>query len=399
MRFPLALALVAGTLSLTGCTSGHGKYTSVERSGAKEKFDGIKSGTEYQMAFSAFMSQDFPKALRHVDTSISLNPTVVRSHVLRGRIMLEAGDLQRATESFERAQAIDPRSVDAWYYMGLLHERTAEHEQALACYQRACELAPSEAQYPLAAAEVMIDMARLDDARSFLDERRAQFQHNSGIRQTLGHIAMTEQDAATAGKEFSDARLLAPDDQSIAEDLARAQVKLEAYAPAEAILGKLLADPANQARRDLLMLRATCLTKMDRLAEARSILTQLTRDAAGADDVEAFVALGNVSYVLKDMVRVRQVATRIVNIAPQRPEGYMLRALYQRHMKDYATAEASATKATQCQGGAEAWMLLGLIQQDAGRAQDAERSFATAHDLDQNAQVPTVAGTDETQQE
>ncbi len=395
MRNTLAPTLLAGTLALAGCASGHGKYTSGERAGAQERFDGIKSGTEYQMAFSSFMSQDFPKALRHVDTSIALNPTVVRSHVLRGRIMLEAGDLQRAADSFERAQAIDPKAVDPWYYSGLLHERTAEREQALDCYQKACELAPSDAQYALAAAEVLIDMARLDDARAFLEERRPQFQHNSGIRQTLGHIAMIQQDPATAVKEFTDARLLAPDDQSIAEDLVRAQVKLDRYAHAETILAKLLADPSNQARRDLLMLRATCLTKMDRLAEARTILTQLTRDAAGADDTEAFVALGNVSYVMKDMVRVRQVATRIVNIAPHRPEGYMLRALYQRHVKDYAAAEASATRATQLQGGAEAWMLLGLIQQDAGRTDDAERSFATAHELDQTAQKPALADAEE----
>jgi Flp pilus assembly protein TadD len=222
-------------------------------------------------------------------------------------------------------------------------------------------------------------------------ERREQFDHSAGIRQTLGHIAMMQGDLETAVKEFTDARFLSPENQGIAEDLARALFETRRFADAEGILTKVLADAANKDRRDLQLMQANCFAKLDRLSDSRDVLMRLTQDAAGSRDVEAFVALGNVSFMMKDMVRVRQTASRLIAIAPKRAEGYLLRSLHMRHAGDFTNAETSARQAIDLGGGAEAWTLLGMIQEESGKTAEAKDSFAKAEELGANA-PDTTAG-------
>lgn len=377
----MILASITALALLAGC-QGHGAQVSEGKSIAKQRLDGLKAATEFQMAEAAFSNEDLDKALKHVSKSIELNGSVVRSHVLLGKIHLEKGNMELAAKSFANAEAVDATAVEPHYYQGIVHERTAKKEQALARFLHASELAPDQAQYAMAAAEVMIDLGQLDVAQQFLDDRRSSFEHSAGIRQTLGHIAMMQGNLETAIREFGEARLLSPDDQGMAEDLARAHFEFEQYAEAESILSGLVKKPENAGRRDLFLMEANCLMNLERLGESRQILLELTRENSGAHDVEAHIALGNVSFLMKDMVRVRQTASRVIAMAPKRPEGYLLRALHMRHAGDFTNAETTARLALKNGGEGDAWMLLGLIQQDSGRTAEAKESFAKAEAAD-----------------
>ena len=57
---------------------------------------------------------------------------------------------------------------------------------------------------------------------------------------------------------------------------------------------------------------------LDRPVEAREILIKLTSDQAGSKDVEAWIELGNVSYVLRDQNRLRMSSQRVLSMAPAR---------------------------------------------------------------------------------
>jgi tetratricopeptide (TPR) repeat protein len=137
--------------------------------------------------------------------------------------------------------------------------------------------------------------------------------------------------------------------------------------------------PENKNRRDLKQMRARALTKVDRPLEAREILIELTGDAAGQKDVEAWIELGNVCFVLRDMNRVRQSAARIVALAPNRPDGYMLRALMQRRNGDLNAALDSAERAVERRGSSvEPLLVRGLVMKDLGRDTEAAANFQQA---------------------
>lgn len=373
-----AVSVVAGlALTLGGCT-GQGRYTREHISQAEQKMSVIKAGTEWKMAEQAFLSGDLEKALRRVDASLLLNDTVTKSHVLRGRVLLEQGNLGESLLALKTAEALDPEDADAQYYLGIVHERLAETETAMQHYTRACELDGHNPDYAVAAAEMMVDLGRLDEAKAYLTAGPT-FEHAPGVRQALGHIARIEGDDESAVHHFAEARLLAPEDDAILEDLVRAQMAVEEFGEAETNIGRLLDRASDIERRDLLHMRARCLAKLGRPVEAREVLRELTDSPVGQNDVQAWIGLGEISSTLRDDRALRRAASRVVALAPMRAEGYTLWAVAYRQAGDPQKALSSIERALAIEPtDAAGHAFRGLLLSDLGRESEAQASFAAA---------------------
>jgi tetratricopeptide (TPR) repeat protein len=363
-----------------GCDSlgTHGKYTQEHKTAAKAKMEAMKAATEYKMGEQAYFASDLPKAIKHIEASISLNDKVARTYVMYGRIKSEMGDVEGASEAYVQAQKIEPKNVDAEYFQGVLAERIDRRDEALAHYQAACELDATNPQYTIAAAEMMIEAGDLAKAETFLLGRANTFDHNPGIRQTLGHVQLMKGDTPQAATTFQEAHMLAPDDQSITEDLVRTQIAVGKTAEAEYNLSRILTAKENKNRRDLLAMRAACLVQLERPVEARTILLGLTQGAEGAADVDAWVSLGEVAYALHDINHLKQAANRVTAIAPQRPEGHVLRALLLRKTGDVEGALQSIHESIKIKPTAEEYVILGMIQQDLSKTDEARIAYAAA---------------------
>ncbi|HYE02709.1 MAG TPA: tetratricopeptide repeat protein [Phycisphaerales bacterium] len=383
MRNALIVALAGTALGLAGGCTGHGQYTAEHLSAAQAKMSQLKSGTNWQMAHQQYLAGDLDKALKNVDQSIALNPEVARSHTLRGRILLEKGELEAARAALVEAGRLDPRSPEPPYYLGIIHERYAQHEEARACYARAMELDPTSAQPLIAAADMLVESGKIDEAEALLRAHTGRFQYNAAVRQTLGNIATMRGEHAEACELFTQARLLAPDDDTVTEDLARAQIAAGRLADAEQNIAGLM-ERSKAPRRDLEHLRARCLAHLDRPVQAREIYLRLTTDDHGASDVAAWIGLGNAAATISDDARLRAAATRLVSIAPDRYEGFFLRALWRHRQGDLAEALSAAETAVSLAGDKDPgpMVLRGLILQDLGRLEEAQQSFRSAAEMD-----------------
>jgi tetratricopeptide (TPR) repeat protein len=380
VRSTLALALAAGALTGSGCASGgHGKFTGEQISQAREKLDMIKSGTEWQMANQQFLAGDLEKSLKTVDRSIALNGKVAKSHVLRGRVMLEKSRLEEARNEFLAAEQLDPTFVEAQYFLGIVYERVNQPEQALVRYKKAMELDPANAQYVVAAAEMLIDQKKYDESEALLTDRKSFLEYNAAIRQTLGHIAMLRGDAKKGAQLFSEALLLAPGDQPITEDLVQAQMQSGQFAAAESMLNRLLDKPENATRLDMKGNRARCLMAMNRFVDARTLLQEITTDKEGSADQRAWMDLGNVAAILHDKGSLRTAMQRVTAMAPDKPDGYMLKAMYCRQDNRLDDAIAAADIAISKAGtDASPLILKAMIQQDQSKVIEARQTLAAA---------------------
>jgi Flp pilus assembly protein TadD len=380
----LTAAALLGAGGLAGCV-GHGKHTGEHLARAQDRMSALKAGTEWDRAKQQFLAGDLDGALKTVDGSIDMNDSVAKSHALRGRILLEAGRLEQSIPSFRRALAIDPEHVDAHYFLGIVYERFRQHEEALSHYEQAARIDESDPQYVIAAAEMLIELDRLEDAEALLESRAGVFEHNAGVRQTYGHIAMLRGNAEKAVELFSEARLLAPDDISVVEDLAMAQLAAGEYAEAEFSLRRLLSDESYRLRRDLQHARARCLMELDRLVEARRLLIDLTSDQAGQSDLQAWIALGRVAVRLEDERRVRDAGRRLFAMAPNRPEGHILLALWKRGQGDLEGAlEYARTAVERSKRDAAPALLLASLLTDLGRHEEARSAVTLAASIEPN---------------
>ena len=379
----IMIATVAGSSAmLTGC-GGHGAYTEEFRQNANDQMNMVRAGTEWEMAHMQFLAGELRKASRSIDKALSMAEQVPRSHTLKGRILFEMGELDKALGSFARAIEIDPAYAEAHYFAGIVYERLMLPEEAFQSYSAASVHDKNNAQYVIASAEMLIQMERLDEASALLSKSGRTYQHNAGVRQLQGHIALMQGDTAEAIKAFEEACLLSPDEPSLVEDLARAQIAIENYSDAEYSISRLLRMEKTQNRRDLLHLQARCLLEMDRPVEAREIYKQLTGDERGSNDFSAWMGIAKTSIVLKEEMRLREAANRMIRMAPQRYEGYLMLAMFQRGRGEMASAADLLDRAIEfSKTDPQPAILQAMIYHDLGRFADAQQSANIAIEID-----------------
>lgn len=391
LRWTLAAASIA---VLAGC-QGHGQYTQKFRETQAQKMAGLKAATSWDMAHQQYLSGDLKKALKTIDESIQLSPEVARSHTLRGRILLEQGNLESALQEFDRAIELDPEFVDGHYFRGIVLERFTRFDQALEEYRTSASLDETNPQYAVAWAEMLIELDRLDEAWSTLESHRARFEHNAGVRQTLGHIAMMRGDTPGAIDHFREATLLAPDDDGLTEDLARAEMAAGEYAQADQLLRRVLERSGDTTRRDLVHLRAQCLAATNQLVAARELLTKLTTDDVGPSDAPAWYALGRVCLQLNDRKTVRDAANRLIAIAPTTHHGYLLMALFQEKLGDTQKAITTLDRAVQlATNDPEPALVQAVLLDRVGRHDDAVLAAQHALAIDPTSQEALVLATE-----
>ncbi|PHQ80957.1 MAG: hypothetical protein COB69_05060 [Phycisphaera sp.] len=343
----------------------------------------IKSATQWEMANESYMAGDLERAFKSVNNSLALNPSVAKSHTLKGRILFEMGRLEESRDSLLRAEIIKPDTIEAIYFLGIVHERLSQKEEALEFYMQVADLDPAEAMYAVATAELMIDLGRIEEAEEYLADRSNIFGHNAGVQQTLGHLALMNGNDEEAESRFRTAWTLASEEPAILEDLINAQMNLGRFAEAEYNINQLLEFDGYEERRDIYRMRSRCLLELDRTMEAREALLELTSSKGGKNDLGSWLDLGSISYSINDMSRLRQSAQRIIELAPERPEGYLYRALWQRKHGDADAALATLAKGfTKSDMPIEAYMLRGVIEHDLGMNAAAQRSYQAAADLD-----------------
>ena len=373
------LALAAGTIvTLAGC-QGHGVYTTEALDAAEARMSSIQAATRWDLAHQQFLSGDLEKALGNVKTSIELHDEVAQSHVLHGRILLEMGQLKAALDAFNTAIEHDEETADPFYYRGIVFERFGQFADAYESYESAAEREASDPQFAIAAAEMLIQLDRLDDAEDALVSRESEFQHSAGVKQTLGHIALLQDEPRKAVSLFREARLLASDDLSITEDLITAEMRAEYWVEAEFNARTLLETDEFEDRRDITQLRARCLAELGRPVDSRQLLLDLTTRPGGASDASVWLDLGKVCVELGDERRVRQCASKFSALAPARHEGYMLSAALDMRAGQYESALAALQLAAErTVTDARPAMLLGVVYQQLGRHDEAATSFAEA---------------------
>lgn len=381
-------------LALTGCNTGgqHSQHTSEGIRLAQKKINALKSSVEWETAERQFYAGDTEKALRTLERSIAITPDVPKCYVLKGRILIEKGAFEQAEQALLTAESLEEGNVDVQFYLGVIGERQSQFAKALARYNAAMNLDPTNAQYVVAASEMMIQLGQIEEGEKLLREKAAEFTSNAGIRHALGQLEMLRSQFDKATDYFAEARMLAPDDALVLEDLTRSQIACRKYAEAEGNLEILLKTPGNEARTDLQVLQVRCLAAMDRLAEARSIMGNVLATQSHANDVSAWILYGNICARLEDPVRLRQAVQRITTLAPDRPEGYALRAMLLRMSNQQAGAfQAINTAISLNPNDPEQWVIRGLIQAEAGEFAQSQRSLRTALRLDPgNANASTL---------
>lgn len=388
----IASVILTGASLLGACSGQHGAYTSAALKQSEQRLGAIKAGAEFETARQQFLSGDLPKALKTIDTSVSLAPTVTKSHVLRGRILLEMGEYEDALNAFATAIELDPGHVEANFHRGVAFERISRWDEALTQYEKVATLDPTESRFIVAQAEMLLELRRRDESRAILESALERFPNSAAVRHSLASVALLDGSTDLAARLLREARLLAPEDTGVLEDLARAEMSNGRYAEAEEALRELLSADDMVARRDLMHMRVRCLIEMNRLVDARTALLALTGDRKGEADRHAWLTLGRVALKLNDMPRLRTSASRLMALEPTKPDGRLLMAAWQRRRGDLEGSLRSINAAIElAPRQEEAWVMRGVVLGELGKSAEASEALRVAQGLRTTSPSPTFA--------
>jgi tetratricopeptide (TPR) repeat protein len=171
-------------------------------------------------------SGDLVRAEAILRTLIDRAPQEPRGHEMLGQTLLQramdaerrgetaaAGELKKqAYASYREAVRLDPNSAGLQHSAGMMAMTAGKSEAALAHFQTAEKLEPSNPQFPLFAAQVLMQQKRLDDAEAALQRVLAIDADEPYAHASLAMLALEREQFERALQEIARARQTLPDD-------------------------------------------------------------------------------------------------------------------------------------------------------------------------------------------
>ncbi len=387
VRVVVGAMLILGVVGCNGPTT-RGKQMRKE---AYTRMDAVNARLVHEQAVTAFETGQLERARTLMEEAIERYPGEAGWYVLMGRILLEQHRLDGAKRMFEHALTIDDSNSECNYYLGVLHERWSQDEDAAGHFVAAVEKDADRPQYVLAAAEALIASGKLDEGQAMIEERMDHFEHHAGLRHLLAQIEMLSGDAESAAKHCEAARLLSPNDDGIAHDLAIMRFAAGDW-PGTLAAIQDAKHRTGETAPVLQRLAARSLMAMDRSVEARDAIKELCRRSPS--EAALWRELGLLGWDVADWNSVAEAAARLDGLGEYPFEQGMFSALASRAQGDYqAAARELESLAKRFPDRSEVWAVLAgvrsALNDPDGSAEALELAVKWAPD---HADVSAVSG-------
>jgi arylsulfatase A-like enzyme/Tfp pilus assembly protein PilF len=161
------------------------------------------------------------QALGEYDAAALLNPIIAAPHVYAAEVHVAQEAFDKALDRLEAAAKIEPNSAEVASVRGRVYERSGRAQEALAEYQRAVALNPSDVPARARLVNVAMALRRYDVAEPQLRILLERKHQPARTHLALGVIAESRIDLATAAAEYKRALALEPGLKQAVEALAR----------------------------------------------------------------------------------------------------------------------------------------------------------------------------------
>ncbi len=190
-------------------------------------------------------------------------------------------DFRQAVPVLRRLVAANPNMVEAWENLGLALQKLGQHEESLAAYQKALKGSGGAPHIALAASSLLLEMGRLDEARSHAELGLAvsPAMANSLLAQTaLAQNRLDDAERAARAALDAPGPRLAPL-LTLAQVLQKQGHLEEALRTVEEAAAELArTGAAGQKFAGLSLIRGDVLARLGREAEAEQAFLQEIRD-------------------------------------------------------------------------------------------------------------------------
>ena len=265
-------------------------------------------GTAFAMMGNLASATDSFNEARRLDPK-SPGPWIAESPIL-----LRAGERDKARAAAQKATELAPNNALGWHQLGTVQQAVGDAKSALASYERAIQLAPKYADSQVSKVTVLLGMGRTAEAEALLAQLKEWKVTEPRASFLRGSLADAKGDLAAAKKEYAEAvnmiDPMPPSLRSGSEPLLMAGAlshrALGNREKAREYLDTLLARNSRHYAGQLLM--ASLLIEGQDFARAQPILEGLLR--AAPDDTQVLFMLGTTHMARKQYARASEYLER-----------------------------------------------------------------------------------------
>ncbi len=260
------------------------------------------------LAADMAQTRDYASALSEIDAALKLEPRNAGVHQMKVEVALAAGNTAAAEAAARAAEVQFPTGAVGH----LLHGRVLASENkagpALAQYDEAARLAPSDAQPIVAAVGLLTAQRKFAAALQRVDAVQAAHPNSALTRQMRGEIALAMGDLPRAAEMFEQLVNVPDAPVSAYKNLAAVMLSRNDLDGALALLKR--GEQANPKDSTLSAVRAEYLGRAGRIDDAIALYEQMLQRAPGNE-----VAANNLAYVLAQSKRDKPSLERALTLA------------------------------------------------------------------------------------
>ncbi|MHC4985695.1 MAG: tetratricopeptide repeat protein [Planctomycetota bacterium] len=379
------IAIILAVLAATGCDSMWVDHQQL----AEDQWDENRAGAACNEAAEHLSVGRLEQAERRAREALDLAETYVPARIVLAKTLIEQGNYHAAAAELDEVLIAEPDSAEGVFLLAVAEERLGKLPEALQDYQRAYRLDDTNFNAVLAATEVMVSMANLDEAQTYLSGHLADSGGSPAAYELAGRVAMMREQFGLAAEYYRTAwegeidnndyleatglaEALAGDYQRAARSLTARGERGDAPAWVYATLGDCQlalgdVDDAIESYRTRCEIRSDQAASWDALAKAYLMNGAFDEVCVAAEraldidptDVDAMCLKG---YALVELGRCEQAVRVLAPAVQAAPDDVMLQCLLGRAysgLGEVARAGSCYRKAVRLEPeNAMAWALL-----------------------------------------
>ncbi len=359
---------------------------------AFKRWDQTRAQMLYGVATEHFRNGQLDRAAGKAVEALSMDEKYTPARLLLGKVYIEQGHYPQAISELQRVCAEAPKSPEAFYCLAVAQEKNGMLDDALASYRRSQAIDAGSMAAVTAAAEVLVNMGKVEDARIYLESYMSSAGTEPALYELAGRLAAMTDDHREAVKYLQQALDLDPKNLRYRESLGRSQFHAGLLADSLDTLRPLTKAANYSCPVWVHTMMGDCLMAAGRAEEARDcyhIVKNMQPESCGA-----WTNLAKAALAAGDTARAILAAQQALSLDRASLDASML--LGYSLMRDGQLARAAEVLSAAAKSHTDQAIvhcLLGRVYAADGKNDDAARCYAYALKLDpQNALARELSG-------
>jgi tetratricopeptide (TPR) repeat protein len=349
---------------------------------AQERWQKASARIKLSLAQQQYDEGRYEQATTTVRQCVQADQQFPLAHLLLGKLLLVQGDVDGATTELKLVLELDAELDEAWYWLGVSAQHQQDNEKAYEFYQKAITLKPTDVDYVLAVAEVMVARGDRAEAAAFLEQRILVLPNEISLHAATADLMCRLENHERAVQLYRKAMLMTEDNGDIAESLGYCYMFTGRWALASEVFGELVQSCSDEQKKSTyLEAEALCSMNCGRYDRAMACYRKLGRQ--DGDNAQIWVKMGQAALGAGISHRALRCGREALALRPDYPEAVALlgSALY-------ATGEFEAAVETfekltvDSTNGGFPWLMKARCYEKLGRQDEAQQAYEKAQEVD-----------------